>query len=693
MLLPGDRIRLITFWSVVLFWSPITSTAHAESSNLGQTIEIREVTQGSLLFSTSQDDQYLPAPTLQTKVEISVTGLIVRAIVHQKFTNPGLEWAEGVYVFPLPETAAVDHLRMVIGDRRIEGMIQERTLAKKTYTAAKKKGQRASLLEQERPNIFTASVANIGPGEEVIIEIEYLESLRYDQGQFHLRFPMVVGPRYIPGTPLPLTNSTTAVHGDGWAFNTDQVLDASRITPPVQHPTQGPINPLSLRINLSAGVPLSRLTSLYHSITKAPNQEGGVTITLKDGEVSSDRDFVLIWEPQRGHATQAALFTETKEDAFYSLLMVLPPSANPVQQPSQPREVIFVIDTSGSMYGTSIDQAITAVIQALHRLTQQDRFNIIQFNNVTQALFPKAKTASQDNIRQAIRYVAGLIAEGGTEMLPALRRALSETEETNVLRQVIFITDGQIGNETELFKIVQQQLGQSRLFTIGIGSAPNSYFMRKAAEFGGGTFTYIGKITEVREQMNRLFSKLEHPALTHIQVRGSNLGTRDQIPARIPDLFIGEPIIAIKGPSLPKELTLIGQVGQSPWETTVSLGTAAQGSGIATYWARQKIESLMNEHTRSHNHELLRKEIIDFAFHHHLVSRYTSLVAVDITPVRSPAQSLHLHPLKTNLPNGQDYAAIFGMAQGATFGPVHIFLGLLCLILTFGLYRIDTKPE
>ena len=687
-----NRTQLISALTAILIWGPLFSLTHAETTQSASTIKIREVTRGSLLFRTNQSGQFLVAPNLQTKVEMDVTGLIARGLVVQHFTNPGSKWVEGVYVFPLPETAAVDHLRIMIGERRIEGTIQERELAKKTYTAAKKQGRRASLLEQERPNMFTASVANIGPGETVSIEIEYQETLRFNQGRFNLRFPLVVGPRYIPGTPLPLSENIPEGTGNGWAGNTDQVPDASRISPWVQLPDQKLVNPVNIQINLLAGFPLTRLTSPYHKILTTPHKVGGYTVTLKKEDIPSDRDFELIWEPEIGQTPQAAVFTEHKNDQTYSLIMVLPPTENFTDHLSQSREVILVIDTSGSMHGTSLEQAKAAVTQALKRLTKRDRVNIIQFNSRTEALFSTARVASQRTVLQATRYVDGLIADGGTEMLPALRKALQVEEETNRLRQVIFITDGQIGNETELFQTVQQQLRRSRLFTIGIGSAPNSYFMRKAAEFGGGTFTYIGKVTEVQERMDHFFQKLENPAMSNIQVQPSTSSIMDLVPERVPDLYKGEPVmIAMKTARIPDELTISGQLGQTSWETRLPLTAAKKRKGIAVYWARKKIESLMNQRIGNQHPETIRKKIINLALQHHLVSRYTSLVAVDVTPARSPAQLLRTHSMRTNLPHGQDYAAIFGLAQGATLGPARLVVGLFCLILALGLYRLEKK--
>ena len=251
------RLCLSALLTVIPFLISPTATLLAQpaeslSTGVIPTMGLNDVTEGTLLFKTNQQGRYTPAPLLSTDVQIAVTGIIARATVRQEFTNPSHkkgDWLEGVYVFPLPETAAVDHLRMHVGERIIEGQIKERAEAKKVYEKAKQEGKRTSLVEQERPNIFTTSVANIGPGERIIVEIEYQETIRYDQGTFHLRFPMVVGQRYIPGTPVIVEGQDP--NGSGTMLETDRVPDASRITPPVQKPGQGPINPVSLSLSLT----------------------------------------------------------------------------------------------------------------------------------------------------------------------------------------------------------------------------------------------------------------------------------------------------------------------------------------------------------------------------------------------------------------------------------------------------------
>lgn len=653
-----------------------------------RTIALSEVNGGRLLFKTNQPGRFLPAPTLKTDVRISVTGLIARATVSQEFLNPSLEkdaWAEGIYVFPLPDTAAVDHLRMKIGERIIEGQIKEKAEAKKVYEQAKQEGKRASLVEQERPNIFTTSVANIGPGERITVEIEYQETIRYDQGAFSLRFPMVVGPRYIPGTPVVMEDQPP---GNGWSLDTDRVPDASRITPPVSHPSNGPINPVSLSIDLAPGFPLGAIESPFHRILTLAEPDGRRHITLRDDTVPADRDFVLTWHPASGQAPTVSVFREQRGDDQYAFLLAMPPVGTGQTAPPAARETIFVIDTSGSMSGTSIEQARAALLLALNRLTAQDRFNVIQFNSVTHVLFSQAQPVTAQTLRKAVHYVEQLRANGGTEILPALKMALKGSAPASHLRQIIFLTDGQVGNEDELFETIRTQLGESRLFTIGIGSAPNSHFMRKAAEFGRGTFTHIGSTSEVKAQMDAIFRKLERPALTDLRIEGVD-GQVEMFPARIPDLYEGEPVVAVfKGASLPDSITIHGMIGTSPWTTSIMLKHRDSREGLSVYWARQKIAALMDQQRDGRDATATRQAVLDVALAHHLVSTYTSLVAVDVTPARPLDKALQSHAMKTNLPDGQDYQAIFGLPQTATSGQLQILLGLATLLAAWLIWSV-----
>jgi len=636
----------------------------------------RRVTEGTLLWRSAEQTAAVPAPMLATDVELRVTGMVARALVRQRFTNPSGEWAEGVYVFPLPEDAAVDHLKMRVGDRQIEGVVQERMAAKTAYETARRGGQRASLVEQERPNVFTTSVANIPPGAAIEIEIEYQQTVRYDAGRFGLRFPMVVGPRYIPGTPLP------GVSGTGWAPDTDVVPDASRVTPPVAHPAQGPINPVALRAEVDAGVPLAVVASPSHAVDMRPLGGGRVEVALQQSSVPADRDFELTWEPAAGAAPTTALLAEPRGEEVFALVMVLPPTSVAVERDRLPREVVFVLDHSGSMAGASIEQAKAALKLALARLRPTDRFNVIRFNHRTDSLFAGSEPASRQRLAEAERYVDAIRADGGTEMLPALRRALEAGEHADRLRQVVFLTDGAVGNEQQLFEAIRERLGDSRLFTIGIGSAPNSHFMREAARLGRGTFTFIGNPSEVQQKMTALFRKLESPVLADVRIELPGVPDAEVLPLPIPDLYVGEPIVvAVRARTLPSSAVLRGRVGDTPWESHAPLHEAAAGAGLAVHWARAKIATLLDQRRAGVSEDDVRHAVLDVALRHHLVSAYTSLVAVDVTPARPGDAALTTHAMKTNLPHGWEYEAVFGLGQGATAAPLHFVAGLAALLL------------
>lgn len=620
------------------------------------------------------------APLLKTEVDMEVTGMLARVRVVQKFRNPGRDWLEGVYQFPLPPGSAVERLRMVVGERVIEGHIEEKQRAGEVYRKAKAAGQRASLLTQQRPNIFTTSVANIAPGETLQVEIGYQQLARYADGLFELRFPLVVGPRYIPGVALELDDSRFDV-AHGWAQDTDQVADASQITPPVADPADGVINPVNLTVTLDAGLPLSEIKSHYHPVTEQQETAGRVVLRLAEGAVPADRDFLLSWRPQLGMEPRAALFRERWQEEEYALLLLMPPDQESQAQ-RLAREIVFVVDNSGSMHGASISQAKAALRLALSRLGPGDRFNLIHFNNQSHSLFPQAREATATNKQRALHAVEALQAEGGTEMLPALAMALQGGGVASErLRQVIFLTDGSVGNETALFELIRRRLGESRLFTIGIGSAPNSHFMQRAADFGRGSFTYIGDLTEVEERMRSLFEKLEYPAMRNLHLSHQDGQALVVLPTRLPDLYLGEPLLlALKSSRLDGGLTIGGERDGTPWRHTVMLAQGGERNGLHRLWARRRIRQLMEGEGRESSAEQRRQAVTALALKHQLVSAYTSLVAVEQVPARPATEKLKGGMMPVNLPQGWDAPHVFGkLPQTATPAPLSLLLGLMLL--------------
>ena len=646
---------------------------------LAKTDSLYNTEQGSLLLESNIPGRYHQAPTVDTDVQMDITGLIARVTVTQRFHNPSSEWINGVYVFPLPEKAAVDHLRMVIGERTIEGKIKERKEAKRIYTQAKQEGKKASLVEQERPNIFTNSVANIGPGEDISVSIEYQQTLDYNQGQFTIRFPIVVEIRYIPGT-----QKVEGFNGNGWAMNTNEVTDASLITPPVSETSEGHDNPVSISVNLQTGFPLLNVESSYHAISKQMLDANHYQIELANKTTSANRDFVLSWRPQTTHEPQAALFTQDKDENRYALLMLMPPEIDWTKQQTLPKEMIYVIDISGSMSGESMQQARQALLLGLSQLNSEDWFNVIQFNSYTEAFSEQALPARENNIDRAKTYVGSLHADGGTEMADALNTALTNVEPTERIRQIIFLTDGSVGNEQALFTIIQNKLNNSRLFTVGIGSAPNSYFMSEAAALGRGTFTYVGNIQELKEKMLQLFHKLNYPVLSDLKLIWDDKTKADYWPNPIQDLYIGEPlVVSLKLPPHETSLKIAGKTSQSDWSTTLPINSGGQATGLNVLWARNKIQSLSQQISRGKNQEKIKHEITKLGLEHHIVTKHTSLVAVDITPSRPNEFNSRDKAVPVKKPHGWQMQ----IPQGATSSQLNLFLGAFLFLLAIGIRK------
>jgi Ca-activated chloride channel family protein len=624
-----------------------------------------EARSGALLLR-SENDRFVEAPLVGTDVDLVVSGPTARARVTQIFHNPTEGWVEAVYIYPLPDGGAVDTLAMVIGERIVVGDIKDRKTAREVYEQAKSAGQKASLIEQERPNIFTNSVANIGPRETVVVQIEYQEAVRQSGNEFSLRLPLVVAPRYLP---QPIVQTVDFAAGkEGWGQASDPVPDRDRISPPVLDPRGNlPVNPVAVTVRLQAGFALDEVKSHHHPIRVERLGEGGRLITLAEGPVPADRDFELTWKAMDSAVPSVGLFRERVGDADYLLAFVTPPTiaagSSAGAEERRPREIVFVIDNSGSMGGTSMVQAKASLIYALGRLKPSDRFNVIRFDNTMDTLFSDTVPASREHVAQAKAFVSALEARGGTEMVPAMKAALTDQRggDSSHIRQVIFLTDGEIGNEQQLLETIGALRGRSRVFMVGIGSAPNSFLMTRAAELGRGTFTHIGSVDQVEERMRALFGKLESPAVTNLTATFS-AGRSDATPAVLPDLYRGEPVaLAARLGALAGTLEVSGLIGDRPWVVTIPIANAAEGKGLSKLWARRKIADAEVARTlRQSTPDEADQRILALALEHHLVTRLTSLVAVDKTPTRPEGARLTRAEIPLNLPAGWDFDKVFG---------------------------------
>ncbi|MEO8810878.1 MAG: marine proteobacterial sortase target protein [Rhodanobacter sp.] len=590
--------------------------------------------------------------SLHTDVDFRVSGLVAEVQVRQQFRNTGTDWMEGDYLLPLPPGAAVYSMSMEIGERRIVAEIQRKEAARKVFAQARANGQQAALVEADSGNLFRTAVTNVAPGETVTIELHYWQRIDYRAGEFSLRFPLTFTPRY--------HMREGAQAGDA-GISTPQVFTGDDAQAPLR---------TSIAVQLDAGVPLAVVDSPSHAIVSTGHGRHR-EIRLRDARVLPDRDFVLRWQPQPQTQPNVASFSQDIDGTHYAMLMLLPPQQ---QATRLPRELILIIDTSGSMGGESIRQARATLDQALSQLQPGDRFNVAQFNSILDPWRPAAVTATAEAVRQAQAWVDRLQAGGGTEMAPALSFALAGHAPPGYVRQVLFATDGAVDDPAGLMQLIDQQLGDSRLFPIGIGSAPNADFLQAAARHGRGSETLIADRAELDTKMHELLDKLDHPAMRDLHVQWP-AGT-ESYPQRLPDLYLGEPLLVTAKLAHPvSRVQVRGELAERAWTTPADFSTATAAPGLDRLWAQARIADLTDRLARGGESSVLVKEITDTALAAHLVSPYTSLVAVDRTPVRSAEAALRHEQIPDVMPAGTHFA------QTATPAELELWLALAALLL------------
>ncbi len=652
-----DRILLTLIAVLLLLFVIRTETAIADEQVWG--------------LQMNSDSGVFTELAIDTNILLDITGLVVRVEITQQFTNHGSQWAEGVYRFPLPTGAAVDRMHIRVGERLLEGEVQEKESARQTYQKAKEAGQTATIVEQQRDNQFETRLANIGPGESIEITIGYLQNVSYSDLTYHLRLPMTFTPRYEPGRSS----------GNEPAIATSpapQLVSAAQVTG----------HRLTLQASLVSAAEFAAIESRYHDVD-IRQVDNGYTIELLNPDELSDRDFELSWTPALQSQPSASLTTFNDGESVYAQLMLAPPLADSITP--QAREVILIIDTSGSMEGDSLSQAKAALLHALKSLGNDDYFNLLQFNSNTEQLFDHSVPVTSSNLYVAQNFITSLRANGGTEMAPALETALTLPELPHLMRQVVFVTDGAVGNEAELLQKVARDLNESRMFTVAIGHAPNSWFMRKAAEIGRGSYIHIGKPDEVAEQMSALWGRIQIPALTDICVDWGDAA--EYYPEVIPDLYAGEPLwLLARLPSEPTMIGLCGSLNGLEWNLDINGWDAAHsGAGednLAKLWARKKIEALEDSLMFGADPELTRLEITGLALDYGLLTRHTSLVAVDKTPRRDIGDSLALANIPGLLPGTTQLA---GYPKTATGWLAQLLLSVFVLLLATSLLLFSSS--
>jgi Ca-activated chloride channel homolog len=594
------------------------------------------------LTGKSGDGAPIEFALAHTSVYARVSGNIAQVEVQQLYQNPTSNRLEAIYAFPLPENAAVTDMLFRIKNRVVRSEVRRRAEAKAEYERAKQEGKTAALTEQERPNLFTQSVANIPPGESVEVILRYTNEIAFDDGRYTFHFPTTIGPRYIPASG---------------------VADANRVTPPVIAPGMRSAHDIEIAVELMPGAAFADTASRSHRIVTATDGDKRL-VTLAPEDTIPNKDFILAWRPA-SQEPDARLLTQADADGRYMMLFVQPPSTVTHNQ-VRPKQMVFLIDKSGSMMGQPIEAAKRVIMMALRNMGRDDTFQLVAFDSATVTMSDDALPNTPANLRQAESWLSSLSGAGGTEMLSGIRTALDLPTDPKRLRMVVFCTDGFIGNEQQIIEHIEKERNGARVFGFGIGTSVNRYLIEGVARAGRGAAEYVRLQDPVDDTVARLYKRLDRPVLTDLEVSFDGIVASDLLPQRLPDLFAGQPLVIVGksqgAPSAKGGVTLKGRLGDQPWTRHIPLAIAGdqRGSVLGTLWARRRIDDLSSRQQWGEPSKDVQEEIIALALRRKLITQYTSFVAVEkqvSVDTRIPLDTLLVG---NELPEGVAFQGIFG---------------------------------
>jgi Ca-activated chloride channel family protein len=598
----------------------------------------------------------LPLKALDIRAHID--GLLVQTTVTQTFGNTLSEPLEATYIFPLPDRAAVTDFRMEVGGRIIEGVLKERGQARQDYQQAIQAGKRAGITEEERPGVFTFRVGNLMPGEEAVVRLTLSGPVAYDAGEVTFRFPLVVAPRYIPGTPLPGPSV-----GAGVVPDTDAVPDASRITPPVLLP--GFPNPVLLSLTVDVASPALPASVFRSSLHAVLTEEGdhGCRIRLHPGE-RLDRDFILRYRLGNEAVQTALTLVPDREGNEGTLALTLLPPATQAKAP-RPRHVVFILDRSGSMAGWKMVAARRALGRMVDTLTPRDRFTVYAFDNTIETppeVHGSGLMAATDRSRfRAIEFLARIEARGGTELAQPLDQAVKQLGDASTSdRVIVLVTDGQVGNEDQILRSLGKRLAGIRVFTLGIDQAVNEAFLRRLAALGGGSCDVVESEDRLDAVMDKVQRRIAAPVLTglHVEASGLRLESTSVVPARLPDLFAGSPLTVLgryRGTGGSVLLRGQDEAGRE-WSQTLN-GRISDSPAAAPVWARGYLRALEDRYVVGvPEPQKLMEQIIDVSLRFGVLCGFTAFVAVDRSEVANPDKQPHQIVQPVEMPAGWEMA-------------------------------------
>jgi len=605
-------------------------------------------------------------PLKDTHVDVAVSGVIADVKVVQAYRNEGARPINASYVFPASTRAAVYAMRMKIGNDIIVAKIKEKETAKKEFEEAKKEGKSASLLEQERPNVFSMHLANVMPQEQVEIELHYTELLVPTDGTYEFVFPTVVGPRY----PSPKNANTRTI---------DRFVNA-----PYLHEGEKPTSELHITAKISAGVPIQEITCPSHQVFPQFQNPSTAQLTLDDSDpFQGNRDFVLHYRLIGQQITSGVLLFQGQDEKFF-LYMAQPPAR--VETDDIPaREYIFVVDVSGSMNGYPLSTAKHLITDLIGKLKPTDLFNVVLFAGDSTVLSENSLQANQENTAKAIRLLDEQRGAGGTELLPAVQRAMSFPRQQNISRNIVLVTDGYISGEEGVFDYIRDNLGQSNVFAFGIGETVNRYLIEGVAKAGMGEPFIVGRESDAEAMASKFREYIQAPVLTNIQVKSVGFETYDVNPVHFPDLLAQRPIILFgkwRGP-ITGTFELTGKSGRGGYLSRIDISGIQPDEGnraLRYLWARSRIAELSDYGSSSVRADRV-KDITQLGMKYNLLTQYTSFIAVReiVTNTLEPGKDIN-QPLP--LPIRVSDMAVGGTDQGSEPELVWLLVGSLLIAST-----------
>jgi Ca-activated chloride channel family protein len=595
-------------------------------------IQDNEITQGHKIFEV---------PTLKTDIEVKVQGLLTTTTVRQYFINPTQEHTEAIYLFPLPDKSLVDHLQMKIGDRFINGIIEKKEEAEKIYQEAKQSGKKTSLVSSSRSNIFKTKIANIQPGEMIIVEIQYQDKLSFKDDEYSIRIPTVINHRYEPSKNKEKVSKIETLNPD--------------LHSPINENNSYSINPYSINIDLNVGFKITKPSS-NENINITETSPTHYSISLAEGSMPSTKDFLVTFQPISSSEPYVEIYGENVGNDFYVYGLVNPQIHSNFLELSHSSVITIIADVSGSMSGSSIDQLKSVLTNFIYLLPDTYYLNIIAFNDDHYKLFKKPEIVNEVNKHRALQFVRNMHADSGTEMLGPIYEALFEKSPLQDNHQIILMTDGAVSNEMEAVAMVNEHIGNKNLHVVAIGSAPNSYLAKGLAKTGRGSFLYVNNDV-FEEKAEELFYKINRPVLKNLRVYLDK--EHLLLPKKLPDVLVGEPIsFFIKIPNISKEdlinpIVIGGDQFLDYWKFSINPDEIQEGTNINKLWAKEKIDEIMFHNAIGFlDRGTYENKVIKLALEHNLVTEFTSLVAVDEEITRQASDNLNSHQIAHNIPDG-----------------------------------------